>query len=74
MNEKEPVTIMNVIDLKKIGKDQIGLVGKVGQKKKVEIVTQAAKMKIELKNINIEAFLKKLKKVNKKEDKKEDKK
>ncbi len=74
LNEKEPVTIMNVIDLKKIGKDQIGLVGKVGQKKKVEIVTQAAKMKIELKNINIEAFLKKLKKVNKKEDKKEDKK
>ncbi len=62
INEKEPVTIMNILDLKKIGKDQIGLIGKVGKKKKIEIVTEAKKMKVELKNVNIESFLKKLNK------------
>jgi large subunit ribosomal protein L32e len=64
---KEPVKIMNSLDFKKIKKDQIGFVGKVGQKRKIEIVNEARKMKIELKNINIKLFLKKL---NKKEDKK----
>lgn len=62
LNEKEPVTIMNILDLKKIGKDQIGLVGKVGKKNKIEIVKEAAKMKADLKNVNIESFLKKLNK------------
>ena len=66
LEEKNPVTIMNINDLKKIGKKDIGVVGNVGAKKKIEIVKKAKEMKIELKNVNIDAFLKKLnKKVSK---------
>ena len=68
LKEKTPVTVMNVNDLKKIGKENIGLVGNVGAKKKVEIVKKAKEMKVELKNINVEAFLKKLNKSEKKNE------
>jgi large subunit ribosomal protein L32e len=64
---KKPTKITNINDLKKIGKNQIGIVGNVGKKKKIEIVKKAKEMKIELKNINIETFLKKL---NKEKEKK----
>jgi large subunit ribosomal protein L32e len=70
INEKTPVNIMNINDLKKIGKNEIGIVGNIGKKNKIEIVKKAKELKIELKNINIEAFLKKLEKVNSKENKK----
>jgi large subunit ribosomal protein L32e len=68
IKEKTPVSIMNINDLKKIGKENIGVVGNVGKKKKIEIVKKAKEMKIELKNINVEAFLKKLNKTMAKED------
>lgn len=62
MEEKTPVTVMNITDLNKIGKEDIGIVGSVGAKKKIEIIKKAKEMKVELKNMNIEAFLKKLNK------------
>ncbi|HKL23294.1 MAG TPA: eL32 family ribosomal protein [Candidatus Nanoarchaeia archaeon] len=62
IKEKSPIEIMNVNDLKKMGKENIGIVGNVGKKKKIEIVKKAYEMKIELKNINVKAFLKKLNK------------
>jgi large subunit ribosomal protein L32e len=69
INEKTPVEVMNINDLKKIGKENIGIIGNVGKKKKIEIVKKADEMKIELKNINIKAFLKKLNKEEKNETK-----
>jgi large subunit ribosomal protein L32e len=67
LNEKTPVTVMNIKDLSKVTEGTIGFVGKVGDKKKIEIVKKAKEMKVELKNINIESFLKKLNKKEKKE-------
>ena len=57
--KREFVLINNVKDLDKIGKDQIGFVGKVGKKKRIEILTKAKTMKVKLQNFNAESFLKK---------------
>ena len=53
------VLINNLGDLKKIGKKDLGFLGKVGKKKKLEILTEAKKMNVKLKNFNVETFLKK---------------
>src|SRR6056297_993908 len=45
IKEKSPIEIMNVNDLKKMGKENIGIVGNVGKKKKIEIVKKAYEMK-----------------------------
>lgn len=75
INEKTPVKVMNLKDLEKIKNNEIGIVGKVGQKKKIEIVKKAKELKIELKNINVASFLKKQEKEKKEETtKKENKK
>ncbi|MDP3966338.1 MAG: eL32 family ribosomal protein [archaeon] len=57
--KKMPVLVMNARDLEKIGKDGIGLIGKIGTKNKIEIAKKAKEMKIKLKNLNSESFLKK---------------
>jgi len=56
--EKNIIRISNIKDLVKINKEQIGFVEKMGEKKKIEIVKKAKEMKIQLKNINVESFLK----------------
>ena len=64
--------IKNIHDLNKITSKRI-ILGKVGKKKKIEIVKKADEKKIEIVNLNITKFLKKaeLKEKNKKsEDKK----
>lgn len=60
VNDMTPVVVMNAIDLAKIKKNEIGFVGKVGQKKRIEIVRKAKELKLTLKNINVDSFLKKL--------------
>lgn len=65
IKEKTPVEIFNIPGLEKLGKDQIGVVGNVGKKKKIEIAKYAKDKKIVLKNLNAEAFLKKEEKKNK---------
>lgn len=62
VNEKNLVPVMNLKDLEKIGKESLGVVGNVGKKKKQEIVKKANELKVELKNINVKAFLKKMEK------------
>lgn len=59
LNEKMPVKIMNVNDLLKIKKNEIGIVGNVGKKNRTEIAKKAKELKIEIKNMNINSFLKK---------------
>ncbi|RME84452.1 MAG: 50S ribosomal protein L32e [Planctomycetota bacterium] len=68
--EKEIITVMNLQDLRKIQKHQIGIVGSVGKKKKLEIAKAAMEMKIELKNINPEKYISKNLKGAKNESKK----
>lgn len=67
IKEKTPVVVKNIQDLEKIGKGQIGILGKIGQKKKIEIAKKAEEKKIEIANLNIKKILRK---TQKKENKK----
>ncbi len=76
---KKPILVKNIQDLEKIGKTQIALLGKIGKKKKIEVVKKAKEMKIKFHNINIKTFLDKNKikkkaeaEVKKTKDKKEE--
>ena len=70
IREKTPVMINNLDDLKKLNKNEIGLVGNIGKKKKIEIAEFARKEKIELHNLNSEKYLEKnkIKEKSKKEN------
>ncbi len=57
IKEKNPIIIRNLKDLEKIRKDEIAIIGKVGKKKKIEIIKSAKEKKIEIMNLNIEKFL-----------------
>ncbi len=71
LEEKNPILVNNIMDLKKIGKDDIAIVSSVGKKKKIEIAKKAKEMKINLYNLNAGTFLKKnVKKGEPKEKKK----
>jgi large subunit ribosomal protein L32e len=58
IENKNPILIMNIKDLEKIGKNEIAIVGKIGKKKKIELAKKAKEMKIEIHNLNVKKFLK----------------
>lgn len=64
------VVIRNVKDLTNIPKKETVIIGKVGKKKRIEIVKKASEMKISVQNINIKKFLMKIKKEEKKNESK----
>lgn len=70
IENRTPVKIMNVNDLKKVGKENIGVVGRVGKKRKLEIANAAKEMKVMLSNLNIKKTQKKIKLKTKLENKK----
>lgn len=70
INTKAPVLVLNLNDLKKVGKENIIILGKVGKKKKIEILEKAKEMKIEVHKINVEKRLNQLKGDKKNESKK----
>ena len=74
IKEKTPVKIMRISDIEKVGKTEIGILGNVGLKKKIEIVKKANELKVELKNVNVGAFLKKVEKREKHKKKKSEEK
>jgi large subunit ribosomal protein L32e len=67
--DKTPIEIFNVYELQSLKEDEIGVLGSVGMKKKLEVAKYAKENKIKLKNLNAEAFLKKYEKAKKKEKK-----
>jgi len=67
LNGKIPVIVSNVSDLKLITKEKIGVVSRIGKKKKIEIAKKAKELKVELKNLNPKSYLK-LKEKKEKED------
>lgn len=74
---KTPMRINNVNELNAMQKDQIAVLGKIGNKKKIEIAKKAKELKIQIHKLNIDKFLKlndKPKKEEKKTDHKEAKK
>lgn len=69
IQEKAPVIVKNAKDLEKIKKNEIGIIGKIGQKKKIEIAKKAKEKGIQFYNLNVKNFLKESeKKVKKKKE------
>ena len=58
VNDKQPVLVYNLNDLSKVGKDNIVIIGKIGNKLKIEIAKQALAKKMDVYNLNIVKFLK----------------
>ncbi|MBT4135757.1 hypothetical protein HOD75_04465 [archaeon] len=69
VDDKALVNVKNIEEIKNLKKDEIGVVAKLGAKKKKEIAEFALKEKIRLYNLNPKTFLGKLEK--KLKDKKE---
>jgi large subunit ribosomal protein L32e len=59
IENKKPVKIMNLNDLQKMKKDEIGIIGKVGKRKIMEIAKVAEEKKIRISNLNTKKLLKK---------------
>lgn len=70
------IIVRNIKELDAVKKNEIVIIGKVGKKKKIEILKKAKGEKIKFQNINAEKFLKKNVKVEKEkvEEKKPEKK
>lgn len=68
LNGKTPVVINNIKDLKLITPGKIGVVSKVGKKKKMEIAKKAKELNAKLRNLNTRSFLK----LNEKKEKKDE--
>jgi large subunit ribosomal protein L32e len=57
INGKIPVLVHNVNDLKNLKKDNIGIIARIGEKKKIEIAEHAEKENIEFHNFDPKKFL-----------------
>jgi large subunit ribosomal protein L32e len=51
INGKKPEIVYNLSDLQEIGKNSILIIGKIGAKKKLEVLKKATEMKLEILNI-----------------------
>ncbi len=65
IEEKVPKVVYNLNDLKKVDKNDLIILGKVGNKKKIEMMKMAKEMKIKFHKINLDKSLKKLEKSKK---------
>jgi len=54
---KVPVVILNLAGLKALQKNQVAIMGNIGDKKKMEIAKEAEKNNIEILNLNIKKFM-----------------
>ncbi len=70
IEDKKPILIYNLKDLEKVKKENIALIGKVGKKKKEEIVKKAKEKKVEIANVNSNKFLKQIERHKKLKEKK----
>ena len=73
-DERSDIKIVsNLNDLNNLSKDDIIIMGKIGKKKKIEVLKKAMEMKIHIQNLNAKKFLKKLEKTKIEEKNKSDK-
>ena len=72
IKNQKPVIVNNLKELEKIKHGEIAIVGKIGNKKRIEIAKKAKEKKIPIHNINVNKMLKKIekKKINIEEKKK----
>jgi len=75
IEQKVPVEISNIAQLKKLRENEVPVLANVGMKKKIEIAKAAQKADIKIHNLNVEKFLKDVEfKAKKTSEKKTDKK
>jgi large subunit ribosomal protein L32e len=67
-SKNKTVIVRNINDLLKIKNNELAILGKIGKRKKIEIIKKAIEKKIKIKNLNLEKFLNS--KLNNKEKKK----
>ena len=67
IQDTKPIKVMNVKELSKVGKGQSAIIGKVGNKKRLEILKAAKEKKIIVANLNVK---KKIKSIENKMEKK----
>ncbi len=60
IENKKPKIVNNLKDLESMKKNEIAILSRIGKKKKMEIVKKAKEMKIEIHNLNIKKWLKKI--------------
>jgi len=56
---KEPILIRNVKDLEKMKGNEIGIIAKIGKRKKIELAQKAKEKGIKLYNLNVKKYLNK---------------
>lgn len=66
---KEPIVVKSISDLSKIAEGKVAVLGKVGMKRKIEIVKEAQSKKIRFANLNIKKFLRKTERAQKHREK-----
>ena len=57
--KKNTIMVYNLQDLENAKKYDVVILGKVGKKKKTDILKKASEMKLDFQNVNIRKFLKK---------------
>jgi large subunit ribosomal protein L32e len=65
MKGKKPVLVQNLKELEKIGKGEIAIIGKIGNRKRIELAKKAKEKGINVYNINVNKMLKKIEKKEK---------
>jgi len=58
VNGKKPISVFNLADLEKAGKENIIILGKIGAKNKIQIAREIEKRKLDVFNLNVARFLK----------------
>ncbi|MGB9708339.1 MAG: eL32 family ribosomal protein [Candidatus Pacearchaeota archaeon] len=61
VRELKPKLIYNLQDLENVKGDEIGVIGKIGKRKKIEIIEKASVKNIKLLNVNVPRFIEKIK-------------
>ncbi len=69
VQDKKPVLVYNLSDLAKVGKENIIIFGKIGNKLKIELVKLALAKKMEIYNLNVTKFMKEVERQSKISDK-----
>ncbi len=69
INGKTAIIIHNIKELERVKNGEMAIIGKVGKKKKIEILKKAEEKKILIYNVNVKKFLEKIKRIKSKEKK-----
>lgn len=70
---KKPVLIYNLNDLNRLKEKEVGIIGKIGNRKRIEIADYCLKNKVRLLNLNPEKFLAEIEEQKKKKKKEKEK-